>query len=99
MLAAVQPAEHPRVSRELNDDFWGRGAAMLAAARKLQVPVLVVEGADDPRPNAAADSLVEALPNVERVTLKGAGHFPWLERRDDFAGVVRGWLGRVTGSS
>ncbi len=61
--------------------------------------MLLVQGADDPGPYASADSLAEALPQVERVILEGAGHFPWIERRADFVTVVRGWLGRVSGSS
>lgn len=94
---------HPfnaRASQELGGELYGTPhESLLARARELRVPVLVVEGEEDPRPNAAADSMVAALPDIERVTLSGAGHMPWFERRVDFLAAVRGWLGRVSGSS
>jgi proline iminopeptidase len=53
---------------------------MPARLRWLEVPVLVIQGAEDPRPVAACDSLVTTLPNCERLVMDGAGHFPWVER-------------------
>lgn len=44
------------------------------------VPVLVVDGQLDPRSEGALDSVVESLPDVTRVQLDGAGHWPWLEK-------------------
>lgn len=37
-------------------------------------PVLVVHGKRDPRPAAAMDTLVEALPDVQVAVLEGVGH-------------------------
>ncbi|MEO3850938.1 alpha/beta hydrolase [Streptomyces sp. B8F3] len=48
------------------------------------VPVLVVDGESDIRPRTAVDSLVAALPRVERVVLAGAGHLPWSEAPEEF---------------
>lgn len=44
------------------------------------VPVLVIDGQIDPRPADARGSLVESLPDVTRVQIDGAGHWPWLEQ-------------------
>lgn len=63
--------------------------------RGLDVPVLVVAGARDPRPVAAIDSLVGLLPKVERHVLPDSGHFPWVEQRERFASAVFDWLARV----
>ena len=52
--------------------------------RALDIPVLIVDGDADIRPRWAVDSLHQALPNAERVSLAGAGHLPWVENRDDF---------------
>jgi proline iminopeptidase len=60
--------------------------------RTLDIPVLIIDGDADIRPRWAVDSLHEALPNAERVSLVGAGHLPWIERRDDFSRIVTTFL-------
>lgn len=44
------------------------------------VPVLVMDGQLDPRPAEALDSLLEVLPDVTRVQVEDAGHWPWIEQ-------------------
>ncbi|MGH3145674.1 MAG: alpha/beta fold hydrolase [Rubrobacter sp.] len=70
--------------------------SLLAGCRALDVPVLVVDGAEDPRPAWALDVLVGVLPRVERHTIAGAGHVPWLEDRSGFASILRGFLEHET---
>jgi proline iminopeptidase len=62
-------------SRLLADGF-----ADLVAA--LPIPVLVLHGADDPRPPRLAERLAATLPNARLVIMRGAGHLPWIERPD-----------------
>lgn len=98
-LLATELADAPsnmECNRQLNDELeaidpaeWARRCA------KLSVPVLVVEGMHDPRPVAAADSLVASLPNVRRETFTGSAHWPWLEEPARFQSVVRDWLRRL----
>jgi len=57
---------------------------LAAACRRLEIPVLIIDGARDPRPRWAVDSLEQALPAVTRVILPGAGHIPWLEEPAEF---------------
>lgn len=59
---------------------------------RLTVPVLIVDGEQDPRPIAAVDSLARALPAVERVVLEGVGHLPWLEAPDALRGALRSFV-------
>ncbi len=42
--------------------------------------MLIIDGSADIRPRSAVDSLEDALPNVRRVTVAGAGHLPWVEQ-------------------
>jgi proline iminopeptidase len=79
-------AVNAEVKQELRDNDLG----MLC--RSLGIPVLIVDGAEDIRPRWGVDSLYDALPDAERVSLAGAGHLPWVERRDDFARIVGGFL-------
>ncbi|MFC1402120.1 MULTISPECIES: alpha/beta fold hydrolase [Streptacidiphilus] len=63
-----------------------------AACEKLDLPVLIVHGAEDIRPDWALDSLEQALPRVSRTLLDGAGHLPWVERPEAFRSVVGDFL-------
>jgi proline iminopeptidase len=72
--------------REVRDDD------LVARCRALDIPVLIVDGTDDIRPRWGVDSLHRALPGAERVSLAGAGHLPWVERREDFGRVVATFL-------
>jgi proline iminopeptidase len=56
------------------------------------VPTLILEGAADPRPRWAVDSLAAALPDVTRVALPGVGHIPWLEAPEPALAALRGFL-------
>ncbi|AVV40335.1 alpha/beta hydrolase [Streptomyces sp. P3] len=66
---------------------WGT-PGLQAACRRLETPVLIVDGARDIRPRSAVDSLERALPHVRRVTLEGAGHLPWTEDPEGFRKAV-----------
>ena len=48
----------------------------------IQAPTLILHGAEDLLPVAAAQDMEEALPNGRLVVVQGAGHFPWLEQPD-----------------
>jgi proline iminopeptidase len=82
----------PAVNQELNAEMRGLAEADLierCRALPASVPVLIVDGALDPRPRWAVDSLEAALPNVRRLTLASAGHLPWLDSPDEFAAGIR----------
>lgn len=66
--------------------------ALRAACERLDVPTLIVDGAEDIRPRWAVDSLEQALPQVSRKVLRGAGHLPWVEAPSDFRAAVAGFL-------
>lgn len=65
---------------------------LLAQCGSLDVPALLVHGAQDPRPPLAIDDLAQALPTAEVSIIEEAGHTPWLERPGAVAAAVRPWL-------
>lgn len=67
-----------RANRELPADSTAQD--LLEVARAVQAPVVLVQGADDPRPWSATDGLLTALPRARRVVVDQAGHAPWRER-------------------
>lgn len=66
--------------RELWDDRATED--LVVVARSVTCPVLMLFGADDPRPWTAADPMRAALPDVRHLVLPGAGHSPWVEQPD-----------------
>jgi proline iminopeptidase len=86
------------INRQAYDAIWGelertwREPDLVAACRRLTIPVLLIDGADDIRPRRAVDSLEQALPSAMRVMLPGAGHLPWLEAPDPFASALLDFL-------
>ncbi|TQM84014.1 hypothetical protein FHX81_6451 [Saccharothrix saharensis] len=67
---------------------------LVARCRGLDVPTLIVDGAADVRPRWAVDSLAEALPDVARVVLPGAGDVPWVGSPGSFGWAVLAHLAR-----
>lgn len=86
-LAAGYDAE---VGRALNRELDALDPDVLRdrCATLTEVPVLIVHGRDDPRPAAAGDGLVDALPTVRRELLD-AGHLPWLEQPKTLGRLLR----------
>lgn len=77
----TRPAD-ATVNVAANRELWADRETddLLAAAARVRCPVLMLFGADDPRPWSASDSLLAALPNATRIVLDGAGHAPWAEQ-------------------
>ncbi|MFW5741359.1 MAG: alpha/beta fold hydrolase [Myxococcota bacterium] len=60
---------------------------------ELRIPVLVVSGAQDwITPPAIVEDLASKLPNAELHVLEGSGHYPFVERQQQFTTVLRQWL-------
>jgi 2-succinyl-6-hydroxy-2,4-cyclohexadiene-1-carboxylate synthase len=61
----------------------------------LEMPVLVMAGADDAKFAALAERMARAIgPNATLALVEGAGHAAHLEQPDRFVAVVRPWLAR-----
>ncbi len=86
-----------RAHRETWSDYLAleeRGVVQAAFA-SIDVPVLMLHGADDPHPGRSIrDSLAPYLPRIEFRELARCGHYPWIERRakHEFLDVVQAWV-------
>jgi proline iminopeptidase len=65
---------------------------VLARCRGLDVPVLVLHGAEDTRPSWALDALVAALPDVRVEIVPRAGHRPWVEGPEAVGAALTSFL-------
>jgi proline iminopeptidase len=94
------PPPNIAVNATASRELWaGRETDdLLVAASKIRCPVLMLVGADDPRPCAASDSLFKALPNADRTVLEGAGHAPWAEQPAATRQAILDLLSPPTGS-
>lgn len=86
-----------RANREPSADCLAQD--LLALAPEVQVPVMMLLRADDPRPWTATNDLVAALPHVQRVVFDRAGHAPWIERLADVRRLLRQALWLDQGNS
>lgn len=74
------------------------GFDLVEGLRTLEIPTLVVYGADEPGARIGGDVLVEAMPQARRVILDDAGHFAFMEVPAEFTRVVRAFLDEVVRS-
>jgi proline iminopeptidase len=82
-----------RAALQLRSELRVRPLPRLDAVR---VPVLLVVGQlDTAAPAAAVARLERRLPSAELVVVAGASHFPWVDQRDGFRGVVSEFLQRT----
>lgn len=57
---------------------------------KLEAPVLVIHGRQDPL--ESAEEVHASFPGSKLVMIEGAGHFPWLEKPDEFYEALGAFL-------
>jgi len=61
---------------------------------KINCPTLVVHGDHDDNPLEGSQNIHENIPNSTFVLLKNCGHFPFVERPDEFFKIIRDFLGQ-----
>ena len=59
---------------------------------RVHVPTLIIQGELDPLPIQGAREWAAAMPNARLLTLKGVGHFPYVETPDVFLAAVNRFL-------
>ncbi len=71
---------------------------LLRRISMLQIPVLVLGGSEDIRPDWPLRQLAELLPQGRLVSIPGAGHCPWLSRPQALRDGLRDFIEGVTRS-
>ena len=90
--AAAMWDDQRRMNLRCNQELAADRSRDATTGAPLDRPVLILHGAEDPRPVWATDSLLAALPKGRRVVMPGAGHSPWVERPATVANVIRGFV-------
>jgi pimeloyl-ACP methyl ester carboxylesterase len=72
---------------------------LVTEVRQLDIPVLVLHGADDPLPVEGAIALADLLPSAELVTIDAVGHVPWMEDADAMRRALREFVTKVVAES
>ena len=87
------------LARSLELAGTGSQRPLWSALPAIDVPVLVVAGADDRRYASIAERTAAAIgPNATAALIPGAGHSAHLERPARFVDLVRPWLRTVAGT-
>jgi proline iminopeptidase len=88
------PAQMPPQGRSGGWMVWAQYISMgqrhdyRSALKNVDVPVLIIHGAEDLQSEAASRMYEEAFPNAEFVVIENAGHFSFEEQPDVFADIV-----------
>ncbi|MDZ4092441.1 MAG: alpha/beta fold hydrolase [Arthrobacter sp.] len=103
-LALSQRAPHRQtvldIARDLGTVFGIRAewrTALVQAVAQSDIPALVIWGDHDHiLPHSHLRAAVAALPRAESYVFAKTGHMPQIERPDEFAAVVEGFLSRCS---
>ena len=91
---AIADAQEPEAIAGALEALGGR-ADRRPDLPAMAVPALVIAGSEDRlTPISCSETMVAGLPDAELVVIPGAGHLTALERPDEFAATVRGFLAR-----
>ena len=86
------------VEDQLMRDTWQLPAYdLLPKLRGLGVPTLVITGEQDFIPVEVAQRIARAIPNATFVTIKGCGHFAYLECGDEVRSAIDDFMRRTGG--
>lgn len=92
---AIAAAQDPEAVARAQEALAGR-ADRVADLPAIAVPTLVIAGeADGVTPLPFAETLAGRIPGAELAVIQRAGHLSALERPDEFAAAVEGFLGRA----
>ena len=67
--------------------------------RKLDRPVLIVQGHQDPIGDKTAEDIHALIPRSTLTYINKAGHFPWIEQPEDFRRSIAMFLAQSTSGS
>jgi proline iminopeptidase len=84
------------IEDRLMRDTWDMpGYDLLRQLGRLGVPTLVLAGDHDFIPHEIAEHIAAALPSARLVTLRGCGHFAYLECPGEVRGAIDAFFGRA----
>jgi proline iminopeptidase len=82
---------HPEVNTLLSEDMQ-RAYDLRPGLRKLGRPVLIVQGHQDPIGDKTAEDIHALIARSRLAFIDKAGHFPWIERPDEFRRIITAFL-------
>jgi proline iminopeptidase len=86
-------ALHPDVTSMLFGDL-ARHYDLRPGLGKLDRPVLIVQGHQDPIGDKTAEDIHAVIPRSTLAYIRKSGHFPWIEQPDEFRRSIVAFLGQ-----
>jgi proline iminopeptidase len=71
-----------------------KGFEVQSGLDRLQRPVLILQGREDPTGEETAELIHRLIVGSEVTLIDGSGHFPWIERPAEVARVLSEFLNR-----
>jgi proline iminopeptidase len=92
LIEALDAEAFSQRVNELMTADMARGYNLTGRFAAFDRPVLIVQGRQDPIGEATAFQVRELFPEAELRFVEKCGHFPWLERPDDFRQIIDRFL-------
>ena len=83
------------LSLMLKTTYFTPDSNLVPALGKLNVPTLIIHGNQDIIPVGTAQTIQKAIPGSQVVYLNDCGHFPYIEKPNEFFSSIRSFLSKV----
>jgi proline iminopeptidase len=83
------------LSLMLKTTYFTPDSDLVPALSKLNVPTLIIHGNQDIIPVGTAQTISKATPGSKVVYLSDCGHFPYIEKPNEFFSSIRSFLSKV----
>lgn len=96
-LAFAAGVEDGALYQDVNERLFadlGKHYDLRPGLRKVDRPVLIVQGHQDPIGDKTAEDIHALIPGSTLTYINKSGHFPWIEQPDDFRRALAAFLAR-----
>jgi len=81
-----------KVYQKFFESLLSKPFSLYESLGKVKVPTLILHGDDDIVPLSVAERLHKTIPHSEYRLIKECGHFPYVEKPEEFFGIVQRFL-------
>jgi proline iminopeptidase len=87
-----------KVDAVFQETFFAKPFDLSRELQNLKVPTLIIHGECDVIPFTIVEKLQTLIPHSQLICLKNCGHFPYVERPEEFFNALRLWRNLSRGS-
>lgn len=82
-----------KVYEAVRQNVFGKPFDFSSELKQVHTPTLIIHGDTDPVPVSTVENLHKCLDNSKLVIMKQCGHFPYVEKPEEYFGLINSFLG------